>query len=112
MVVAVPCHKSKYYTQEYDLPEEMAKRIAEYTGKEYSECVKKVRKTEKQHDLPKDKRRANLINAFEATVDLTGKNILITDDVVTTGYTLSAVATELKLAGAEKVYAWVYTYNT
>lgn len=112
MIVAVPCHKSKYYTQEYDLPAEIARRIAEFTGTEYSDCVRKVRKTEKQHNLPISNRRVNLVNAFEVTADLTGKNILVIDDVVTTGSTLSAVATELKLAGADKVYAWAYTYNT
>ena len=111
MVLPVPSHKSKLYTQEYDLPTEMAKRISRYFGVQFSYCVTKVRKTEKQHNLPRDKRKANLVNAFKVNGDLTGKNILVIDDVITTGFTVSTVATELKLAGREKVYVWCYTLN-
>ncbi|MBR5805886.1 MAG: ComF family protein [Oscillospiraceae bacterium] len=111
MVLPVPSHKSKLYTQEYDLPTEMAKRISRHFGVQFSDCVTKVRKTEKQHNLPRDKRKANLVNAFKVNGDLTGKNILVIDDVITTGFTVSAVATELKLAGREKVYVWCYTLN-
>ncbi len=111
IIVPVPCHKSKLYTQEYDLSDEMAKRIAKHSGKEYSHCVTKNRKTEKQHNLPRDRRRANLVNAFEVNENLTGKNILIIDDVITTGFTASSIALELKLAGRERVYVWAYTLN-
>ena len=111
MVLPVPSHKSKLYTQEYDLPTEMAKRISRHFGVQFSDCVTKVRKTEKQHNLPRDKRKANLVNAFKVNGDLTGKNILVIDDVITTGFTVSTVATELKLAGREKVYVWCYTLN-
>lgn len=112
MVLPVPSHKSKLYRQEFDLPVEMAKRICRHFEIPFSDCVTKVRKTEKQHNLPRDRRKANLANAFKVTADLTGKNILIIDDVITTGFTISAVATELKLAGREKIYAWSYTLNT
>ena len=111
MVLPVPSHKSKLYTQEYDLPVEMAKRISKHFDVQYSDCVKKVRKTEKQHNLPRDRRKANLVNAFKVTGDMTGRHILVIDDVITTGFTASAVATELKLAGREKVYVWSYTLN-
>lgn len=112
MIVPVPSHKSKLYRQEFDLPVEMAKRISKHFDVPFSDCVTKVRKTEKQHSLPRDRRKANLVNAFAVTDNLTGRNILIIDDVITTGFTVSAVATELKLAGRDKVYAWSYTLNT
>ena len=112
MVVAVPCHKSKLYTQEFDLPQEMAKRISKACNTEYSQCIIKIRKTEKQHNLPKDKRKVNLVNAFEVIQNLNGRRILVIDDVITTGITASFVATDLKIAGREKVYVWAYTLNT
>ena len=112
MVMGVPSHKSKLYTQEYDLPREMAKRVSCAFAVPLCSSVVKTRKTARQHDLPLDKRKVNLINAYTVNGDVTGKNILIIDDVITTGSTVSAVATELKLAGAGKVYAWAYTYNT
>lgn len=112
MVISVPYHKSKLYSQEYDLPQEMTKLISSRFSVPVCTRVTKILKTKRQHDLPLDKRKVNLINAYTVNADLTGKNILITDDVTTSGNTLSALATELKLAGAEKVFAWVYTYNT
>ena len=112
MVVPVPSHKSKLYTQEFDLPVEMARRIARYSGVEYSHCINKIRKTPKQHQLSKEERKTNLINAFEVVADVKGKRILVIDDVITTGITVSHVATDLKIAGREKVYVWAYTLNT
>lgn len=112
MLVAAPCHKSKFYSQEYDLPSEMTKRISVACNTEHIQCVVKKQKTPRQHNLPLQRRKVNLVNAFEVTMDLTGRKILIIDDVITTGITLSTLATEMKIAGADKVYAWVYTYNT
>lgn len=112
MVVPVPCHKSKLYKQESDLPAEMAKRIAKHCNVPYSDCVVKLRKTEKQHNLPRNQRRANLVNAFAVQGDVSGRNILIIDDVITTGFTASSVALELKLAGRNRIYVWAYTLNT
>ncbi len=111
MIVAVPYHKSKLYTQEFDLPQEMAKRISRCSNTEYTQCIIKIRKTKKQHNLPKDKRKVNLVNAFEVKQKLDGRKILVIDDVVTTGVTASYVATDLKIAGREKVYVWAYTLN-
>ena len=34
IIVPVPSHKSKLYTQEFDLPDEMAKKLAKHTGAE------------------------------------------------------------------------------
>jgi ComF family protein len=111
IIVPVPSHKSKLYTQEFDLPDEMAKKLAKHIGAEYSYAVKKTRKTEKQHNLARNKRKTNLVNAFEVTENVAGKRILLIDDVITTGITVSTIAADLKLAGRDNVYVWAYTFN-
>ena len=111
IIVPVPSHKSKLYTQEFDLPDEMAKKLAKHTGAEYSYAVKKTRKTEKQHNLARNNRKTNLVNAFEVTENVAGKRILLIDDVITTGITVSTIAADLKLAGRDNVYVWAYTFN-
>ena len=111
IIVPVPSHKSKLYTQEFDLPDEMAKKLAKHTGAEYSYAVQKTRKTEKQHNLARNKRKTNLVNAFEVTENVAGKRILLIDDVITTGITVSTIAADLKLAGRDNVYVWAYTFN-
>lgn len=111
-ITPVPPYKDKFYRQEYDLPTEMAKRIAEEFNIKLLKSVRKVRKTGKQHSLSREQRKANLVNAFQVTENLNGRNILLIDDVFTTGSTLSAVARRLKRAGAKSVTAWTYTRNT
>ena len=53
----------------------------------YLDEFKKIKDTKAQHDLGKDARSQNLIGAFKLDKDLTGKSVLIIDDIVTTGNT-------------------------
>lgn len=60
----------------------------------------------KQHQLAPTERLKNVLGAFELGwgFDIRGANVLIVDDVMTTGATGNAVARALKKAGAAKVY--------
>ena len=111
MIISAPFHTSKLYKSEYDLPCEMAKRISKIFDIEYRTPVRKIKSTPKQHDLSKEERKANLIGAFKVTEPVNGKSILIIDDVITTGNTLSNIALELRAAGRSRVYRWAYTLN-
>lgn len=84
--------------------------LARYLSKELKMPFKpwlvvKVKKTAKQHEISKAERKTNLIGAFKARGSAKGLNILLCDDVLTSGETLSSVARELKAAGALEVYA-------
>jgi ComF family protein len=65
--------------------------------------LRRVRDTPAQSALHGKERRANLRAAFACDADLTGAQVLVTDDVITTGATLDAVARTLKAAGAVRV---------
>ena len=67
------------------------------------EYLRKIRKTEKQHSLSASERRINLIGAFEAEDSVSGKRILLIDDIFTTGTTVAECANALYDKGAEKV---------
>jgi predicted amidophosphoribosyltransferase len=51
-----------------------------------------------------EKRRTNITGAFECIDDPSRLNVLLIDDVVTTGSTMSACAAPLKSQGAAKVW--------
>jgi competence protein ComFC len=48
-------------------------------------------------------RRTNVEGAFVASSDASGKNVLLIDDVMTTGSTLDSAAKALKAAGVARV---------
>lgn len=67
------------------------------------ELLRKIRKTEKQHNLYASERRINIIGAFEADPSVKGKKILLVDDIFTTGSTVNECASAFYDKGAEKV---------
>ncbi|QDU27496.1 DNA utilization protein GntX [Anatilimnocola aggregata] len=60
----------------------------------------------KQHHLPASERQNNVRGAYTVGwgFDIRGANVLLVDDVITTGATSHAIAKELKKAGAARVY--------
>ncbi|MEG1972898.1 MAG: phosphoribosyltransferase family protein [Oscillospiraceae bacterium] len=112
ILVCVPVHKSKFYQKEFDLPQEMTKKIAKLTKTEYNfKLIAKVKKTKNQHDLSIKERKTNLDGAFSVKGDVTGKNILVIDDILTTGHTLDTVAQQFKAAGSGKVIGMTFAYS-
>jgi len=67
--------------------------------------LRRIRDTGSQTLLTAAERRDNVIGAFLAAEEVRGLRILLIDDVVTTGSTLSACAEALLAAGAKAVYA-------
>jgi ComF family protein len=63
--------------------------------------------TPPQASLPWQARRKNIRGAFECSVDLSGRSLIVVDDVMTTGATLDEFARTLKKHGAVHVTNWV-----
>ena len=95
----------------FDQAEEMAKAASEAMNKPFEATLVRTRKSKKQRRLNRINRAKNVRNLFRATHSLDGKRILLTDDVITTGSTLSDCARALKEAGAESVYLLVFASN-
>lgn len=105
-IVPVPLHKNKLKQRGYNQSALLAKALAK---KLYLPCDEgkliRIRDTESQTGLSAAERAKNVKGAFAVTDDITGEQILLVDDVSTTGATLSACADALLSAGAERVYA-------
>ena len=69
-------------------------------------ALRRIKNTPSQIGLNLDERWENLDKAFVANTDIVkGKDVLLLDDVMTTGATLSAASEALVSAGARKVFA-------
>jgi ComF family protein len=95
---------------EYDRGFNQSKIVAEELSKKLGlpllvDAVKKTRETEEQKNLNRREREKNLAGCFKADKKLvSGKNIILVDDVLTTGATADEVTTQLLKAGAGCVF--------
>lgn len=110
VMTAVPTSLARRAQLGYAQAEKIAKLIAKRSGVSFRQVlgVSDVKKEQKK--LNKEQRRENAYRSYKVRDEkyIFGKNILIVDDVSTTGATLSAIAELLKQAGAASVYALTF----
>ncbi len=104
----MPLHPVRFRERGYNQSEILARGLSEGTKTEYKNLVKRVRYTRPQA-LIKDpnERIKNVEGAFKVIEDVKGKNVLLVDDVTTTGATLNVIAKEMLKANAQSVSAIV-----
>jgi len=107
-VIPVPLHKNRLRQREYNQSALIAYHVAKKCSYEFIlNSLIKTNNTSPQVGLSSKSRRKNIKNAFEVRNqgNITGKQILLVDDVITTGATIRECARVIKKAGAESVYA-------
>ncbi len=105
VVTFVPMGKSSYKERGYNQSQLLANYVGATLFVPTKGLLKKVKKTENQHKLSGRERTKNLRDSI-AVIDeseVKGKNILICDDVKTTGATLAECVELLRRAGAVNV---------
>lgn len=106
LICFVPTHRSKLKKRDYDYVRLLAGSVSQKTGIPINnDGLKAVRANDSQHGMNLENRMKNVKGVYAANGDFKGKTVLLIDDIKTTGYTLSECAKQLKLAGAEKVFA-------
>lgn len=107
IITWVPLSEQRRKARGYDQAMLLAEAAALELGDVAAETLAKVRDTSAQSGLGKDDsaRRANVLGAYRPTDPelIAGQRILLMDDVVTTGSTLSECARTLRTAGAADV---------
>ena len=116
LIVPVPVHADRARSRGYDQAELIARSAARDLGLPCAAILERSRATIAQFDLDRSARATNVQGAFRlrprpassraaTTRPLTGRWIILIDDVVTTGATLAACAEALIEAGAIGVSA-------
>lgn len=106
VVIPVPVHRKRRKERGYNQAELLARICAEAWGIPMdSQAVVRTHRTKAQKNLDPKERRKNLASAFGAGKSRKNyKNILIIDDIYTTGSTLDEVSRVLLKQGAEHIY--------
>lgn len=102
----VPLSKKRMKKRGYDQAKRLAEELCARLGENPVRTLVKCRDAAPQsRQSSSSSRKANILGAYEiASTEVCGKRIIILDDVLTTGSTVSECARVLKTAGAEKVY--------
>jgi ComF family protein len=113
LVVPVPLFKGKQRLRGFNQVEMIAQAVLKMRPAprhlQLAEVLVRTRETHSQIGLTSHQRRENLRGAFKVAraQEVTGREVLLVDDVYTTGTTVTECARVLRRAGAAKV--WVAT---
>ena len=110
LIIPVPLHKTKLRLRRYNQAALLADALSKISGiRAYLNLLQRNQKTGVQGGKKRGERFSNVKNAFEIDPKLQTvlkrKNVLLIDDVLTTGATLSSCARILKKSGAANVFA-------
>ena len=106
IIISVPLSKNGKATRGYNQTDLIAKNISKKLEIYYkSDYLIKIKETKKQSSLNKIERKKNIQNAyiFNKKYNIKNKNIILIDDVFTTGSTVNECLKVLKQNGAREI---------
>jgi ComF family protein len=113
--IPVPLHWKRRWSRGYNQSEILAGAVARFLQIDHwSAALRRLRNTDFQSKRNAAERRANVRGAFSAAsgLALTGKTVILVDDVLTTGATANEAARILKARGAKAVVVAVLAHES
>lgn len=106
-VIPVPLHPSRLKERGFNQALELARPVSRRLKVPLAlGLCRRTRPTEIQSRLDANSRQRNLQGAFEVIAPVTGLNVAILDDVITTGATVAALTSILREAGTSSIRVW------
>lgn len=112
LITSVPLSKKRKHLRGYNQAECFAKDLSKKLNISYQELLSKNVDNAPQHELSSCDRAQNVEGVYSVLnfSEVSGKNILLCDDIVTTGNTLGECVKILKNSGANKVICFTIAF--
>jgi ComF family protein len=113
-IVPIPLHPSRERERGFNQAALLGQGLAQALNLPFTDTLQRIRKTRSQATLSERERGPNIQGAFGAKKGLvfSKKNVILVDDVSTTGATLEAAARVCQQHGAERVFGVVFARSS
>lgn len=106
-ITFVPLHKKRMRKRGFNQSEKIAKELGKMIDIPILDCIYRKSNTNRLYNLNRIERKIELKNAFLVKENINyanGKNILLIDDIFTTGSTVNEISKLLKLNNVNKIF--------
>lgn len=111
VLVPVPLHPFRLLSRGFNQAELLGREVEKISGFKLLLVLRRIKATAPQFGLTKNLRRGNMENAFAFNThyfhEIKDKTVVLIDDIMATGSTISECAKVLKQNGAKEVWALV-----
>ncbi len=111
LIVPAPISEKRLAERGYNQTELICRRLSMMSGIPYRNALSKTRDTLPQSSLSEKERRENIKGAISPALPIPEDDVLLVDDVYTTGSTCDECCRILKQMGVRKIYVAVAAIN-
>lgn len=105
-IIPVPLHPNKHKLRGFNQVHELIREFTNLHPEITAITARRIKETKQQAQLNRAARISNLKNAFVIDANIRNKDVVIIDDVITTGSTANEIAKLCKQLGAHDVQIW------
>ena len=106
-ILYVPLHKKRLKKRGFNQSERIARKLSELIDIPVLDCITRVKNTKKLYKMDKKHREKELINGFKVKDDIyliKNKDVILIDDIFTTGSTVNEISKVLKINSVNNIY--------
>lgn len=106
-IVFVPLHKKRLKKRGFNQSEKIANKLSKLIDIPILDCISRVKNTKRLYNMNKKAREKELKNGFKVNDNiylLKNKNVILIDDIFTTGSTVNEISKILKINSVNKIY--------